>query len=531
MGQNSKIEVSTNINYQNMEVYFYDPFIEKSNTSEKKQIKNIEDTDIENRISYAKEQSNKRLKEKFGNEDNLNESLTLVKEAVTLYNEDAKNGWQKKNALLAQYSENMSKKVTEIFEKIAGKNENSKYKYASYTKKIKPGLAKLAEEDAKTIWECSKQLEEAIKQSSLKIFVVDKGKDGIVDFDMTKYKKIEQTIATFKAVAAKLLKIQREKKIIETDEIAAEVDSVLKKLEGNDGYKKYRGFGATQSKTNKVKEEDIITFSNMYTYLSGAVASAIGIATEAELAQMLNGQDIMESLIASLKGGEILNNTPFPFSVAGADKTALLLSNGQSLETTSKVDISGIFNISVKSHLSAIDGEGNLKDDKSISVSYLKTTLNRFFLTSTNTKGNQGYRSHFVYKIYKDGLQNDMKQAFLYAYAVRALVGNNKNDLVELYFDTHGGVHLITDFLDKFLCEKDENGEIVKNALRQLKVTIDKKDGFREKVENSIITYDKNAELMKLYKSKYVYSDLLDDTKKSRGRELPDADITISANL
>lgn len=521
MGQNPKIEVSTNdINYAEMKVYFYDPFTNNSKVKGKT-IKDIEDTDIGERISYAKKQSDKRLKEKFGNEDNLNESLTLVKEAVTLYNEGAENSWQKKNALLAQYSENMSKKVTEIFEKIAGKNENSKYKYASYTKKIKPGLAKLAEEDAKTIWECSKQLEEAIKQSSLQIFVVDKGKDGIVDFDMTKYKKIEQTIATFKAVSAKLLKIQREKKIIETDEIAAEVDSVLKKLEENDGYKKYRGFGTTQSKTNKVKEEDIITFSNMYTYLSGAVASAIGIATEAELAQMLNGQDIMESLIKQF--GD--------FSVAGADKTALVLSNGQLLETTSKVDISGVFNISVKSHLSAIDGEGNFKDDKSISVSYLTTTLNRFFLTSTNVSNSDDLRAHFVYKIYKDGLQNDMKQAFLYAYAVRALVGNNENDLVELYFDTHGGVHLITDFLDKFLSKNEDNKDTITNALRQLKVTIKKKDDFREKVENSIITYDKNAELMKLYKSKYVYNELLDDTKKSRGRKLPDADITISANL
>lgn len=467
--------------YSDLKVYFYDPINNLNRAPEN--FSEINDDLIKDRIKFAKSTLERRLRERLGSD--YKEQFEQLRKEIEIYNKT----FLLDSAEIIKYNEANQETIKNILNKIAEvdttkniSSQNKTRQYASYTNKIIPNLIKLTEQEVNELERINGELINAVTQSPLGVFFTDKSTDKIKQISATQYKKVEQTINTIDKLCKTLKdRIGENKKRITDDELKGKLRNALNELEQNHDFK-YRGRGA-----KGVNKDELITFGNMYYYLTGNLFTILGMAAECQLAEHFNALDNMTA------------------TVVGSDKVDQMNMLGLAMLTTSKVDLKvNNFNISAKTHGSQITEDGEKSSKTSIiSTSYLTTSLQTFFVTSTPPGEQNDLKRYFLLNALHDGRSKDstrkqLNQAVLYAYCVKALVGNNKDDIIDVYYDSHGGCHLITDFLTGYV-----------NGTKKLRSTIDFADANVQKFNLLKSKYKEDGDYLKdNYQLKDIYDDL-----------------------
>lgn len=466
--------------YNDLEIYFYDPINNLNCASEN--FSKINDDLIQDRIKFAKSTLEKRLRERLGSD--YKEQFEQLRKEIEIYNKT----FLLDSAEIIRYNQKNQETIRNILNKIAEvdttksiSSQNKTRQYASYTNKIIPNLIKLTEQEVNELERINGELINAVTQSPLGVFFTDKSTDKIKQISATQYKKVEQTINTIDKLCKTLKnRIDEEGNVITNEQLKKNLREALNDLEKNHDFK-YRGRGAKGVNKNK-----LITFGNMYFYLNGDLFKILGMAAECQLAEHFNAIYGMEA------------------TVVGSDRVDQMNKLNYFMDTTSKVDLKiNNFNISAKTHGSEITEEGEKTETSSISTSYLTTSLQTFFVTSTPPGEQNDLKRYFLLNALHDGRSKDstrkqLNQAVLYAYCVKALVGNNKDDIVDVYYDSHGGCHLITDFLTGYV-----------NGTKKLKSRIDFGDANVQKFNLLKSKYKEDGDYLKdNYQLENIYDDL-----------------------
>lgn len=441
-------KVNNNIN--DVEATFYNPYEQGENISKK--IGSITENDIYGKsgvFSIAQQLATNRLD--GNNSEKFQQATELVEELDKLrahyYNRTGAATRIKKS------QEKMKAKgIKEIKKDVA--NDKS-LKYSSYTKDLVPSLKKNLNKWISLLNSAQEEWNSIMKKDIIKALSDKKTLENSgIKLEQGRLKNVDMVQKFCFSLLNKLKKLKEEinntAKELQDEDFLNILQEIQSELEEIDDTTSFRGTGAEKKKTNN------IPLSTVFTYLEMSFESMAGFGVELATIDALN------------------KKKKFFATLLGSSKTKML--NDDYL-TTSKTDIkTDEFNISVKFHAvePTFDGE-KIKDvATNFQTHSFKVVLNQAILKGKNIDID---KLKVLLHLQEDKNSSEIKNFIAYSMGVKSIVGNNKEDTIDIIYDTANGVQLVSEFLQKYTKETNyktlsisitkDNNKAVENILKK----------------------------------------------------------------
>lgn len=417
--------------YENTPVHFYNPY--ETSYKPKKTIGTITENDIygENGVfAKASELATKALIKKSGGDKNIEKASELVEDLIQVSEQFYGKGSINEKIITAQKElENAGlKEIKESMGKIS--------EYTSYQDKFIPNLIEHIDEWKKIIEKGCKQWDIIISDPLTETFAnFSDDKESTVCVKPTAIKKTEALNSMMKSLYEELSSLSSDMdvqaKTARLKKFFSRVNSEYANQEVS-----FRGKGASYKK----KKDTNITLSNLFYYLEMNYDKLAGFMVETGTVAFLQELEKYKEVV-----------------LAGNDYVKMLYNNNYSTRAKTDFSVDG-FNISAKFHLDNVKPNEN-KKNTSPTTAFQNHTLNAILAQTLAVGGGrqQPYKAAILLHLYhKNGLDDSFKRFVIWTMGVKSIVGNNRDDAVDIIYDTLHGIRFVSDLFNDFVRKENQ---------------------------------------------------------------------------